>query len=115
MIQKHLLYKIYYGNICVYFGRTNQPISARLRGHFFSRPMHRNVTLSLVSKVEIAECTSIADMYLYEVYYINLLKPHLNTDDKAHDNLSVTLPELNFVDYKIKLQDKWLKQLLVTE
>lgn len=114
-MQKHILYKIYYGNNCVYLGRTNQPITARLRGHFFARPMHRKVYLPNVTKVEIAECNSIADMYLYEVYYINLLKPTLNADDKAYDDLSVRLPELNFVEHKPKLHDKWLQQVLDAE
>ena len=34
-MRKHILYKLYYGEYCVYLGRTEQPISNRLRGHFF--------------------------------------------------------------------------------
>lgn len=114
-MRKHILYKLYYGAYCVYLGRTEQPISNRLRGHFFSKPMHRKIHLPSISKIEIAECTSTADMYLYEVYYINQLKPTLNLDDKADDDLSVNLPELMFAEYKPKLQDKWLQQILDIE
>jgi hypothetical protein len=109
---KHILYKIYYYEDCIYLGRTEQPIANRLRGHFFSKPMHRKIHLPSVSRIEVAECNSTADMYLYEVYYINLLKPPLNLDDKANDELSVELPELNFLEYKPKLYDKWLQQIL---
>lgn len=77
--------------------------------------MHRKIHLPSVSKIEIAECTSTADMYLYEVYYINQLKPTLNLDDKSDDDLSVNLPELMFSEYKPKLQDKWLQQILDIE
>jgi hypothetical protein len=95
----------------VYLGRTKQPIADRIRGHFFSKPMHRKIDINVVSKIEIAKCKSEADMYLYEIYYINLLKPALNRDDKAHDEMSVHLPELEFLEYKPKLMDKWKEQI----
>ncbi len=104
---KPTLYKIYYGDTLVYLGRTNQPLQTRLRGHFFKKPMHRLLDLTLVSKVEYAEFQSIADMYLYEIYYINRLKPSLNVDDRARDELSVTLPDVEFVRYDFPLQEKW--------
>lgn len=73
--------------------------------------MHKKVDINLVNKIEIAECRTEADMYLYEIYYINLLKPSLNCDDKAHDILTISLPELEFVEYKPKLIEKWKKQI----
>lgn len=42
----HTLYRIYYGDIIVYVGRTNQPLSTRIRGHLFKRPMHRTLNVN---------------------------------------------------------------------
>ena len=56
----------------------------------------------LVDKVELAECRSEADMCLYEVYYINLLHPELNEDAKAEDELTLSLPELNWCVFPIE-------------
>ena len=50
-------------------------------------------------------------MFLYEIYYINTLKPALNVDDKADDKLSVTLPELEFKDFWPKNFDKWKSEI----
>ncbi len=112
---KHILYRIYYGKQLMYLGRTEQPISNRLRGHFFAKPMHRVVDLRSVSLIEIAECKTTADMYLYEVYYINRDKPPLNVDDKAQDNLTAELPDLAWVDYTPPLIDKWRKSIAESE
>jgi hypothetical protein len=114
-IKKFMLYKFYYGKHCVYLGRTAQPIAYRIRGHFFAKPMHKTVGINVVTKIEIAQCKSEADMYLYEIYYINLLKPTLNRDDKACDDLNVFLPELEFVEYEPKLMEKWKAQITERE
>lgn len=42
----HTLYRIYYGDIIVYVGRINQPLSTRIRGHLFTRPMHRTLNVN---------------------------------------------------------------------
>ena len=55
-----------------------------------------NGPISNVSKIEYAEFLSEADMNLYEIYYINLLKPPLNCDDKAKDELTVSLPDVDW-------------------
>jgi len=107
----YTLYKIYYGSAIVYIGRTTQPLQNRLRGHFFKKPMHKVIDIFQVTKVEYAETNTIADMYLYEIYYINKLKPLLNVDDKAKDNLTIELPELCFKIYEIKLLEKWKKEI----
>ena len=39
-------------------------------------------------------------MNLYEIYYILRLHPPLNVDDKARDDLSVTLPELEWEGWR---------------
>lgn len=106
-----ILYKIYYGKECVYLGRTNQPIANRLRGHFFKTPNMKTLDISMVSKIKIAECKTKADMYLYEIYYINRLKPRINRDDKANDDITIELPELNYEEYKPKNFNKWLDKV----
>lgn len=109
--KKPILYKIYYGDSLVYLGRTKQPLQNRLRGHFFKKPMHRVIDINLVSKIEYAEFKTVADMYLYEIYYINRLKPSLNVDDLAHDEVTVTLPEVQFIKYECKLFERWKEEI----
>ena len=113
---KHVLYKIYYHDddgdeFLAYIGRTNQPLQNRLRGHFFKKPMHRVINIFNVSKIEYAEFKTVADMYLYEIYYINLLKPPLNKDDKAKDVLTVSLPSVKFTEYIPPLMEKWKAEI----
>lgn len=107
----HTLYRIYYGDIIVYVGRTNQPLSTRIRGHLFKKPMHRTLNINQISKIEYVEFESEADMNLYEIYYINLLKPALNCDDKVKDELTVKLPEVEWKEAYFKLWDKWKKEI----
>lgn len=103
-----ILYKIYDENSgLLYLGRTKQDLQSRLRGHFFKKPMHRSLNIERVTKIEYAEFPSEADMFLYEVYLINRLKPPLNIDDKAHDELTVELPEVQFNEFDCKLMEKW--------
>lgn len=111
----HYLYKIYYengtDNVLVYLGRTNQKLKDRLRCHFFKKPIVRVLDLKQVSKIEYAEFYTEADMFLYEIYYINKFKPPLNVDDVAKDNLTVALPEVPFTEYNDPIIDKWRKDL----
>lgn len=113
----HYLYKIYYYNqdYPVYIGRTNQSLKDRLRGHFYKKPLHRVIELNNVSKIEYAEFETEADMFLYEIYYINIFKPTLNCDDVARDNLTVSLPDVIFTEYKDKIIDKWKQDLLTKD
>lgn len=108
---KPILYKIYYGDLVVYLGRTKQPLQNRLRGHFFKKPMHRAIDINHVTKIEYAEFQTVADMYLYEIYYINKLKPSLNVDDLACDEITVTLPEVEFRSYDCHLFESWKNQI----
>ena len=111
----HYLYKIYYENgaddVLVYLGRTNQKLKDRLRCHFFKKPIVRVLDLKQVSKIEYAEFKTEADMFLYEIYYINKYKPPLNVDDVAKDALTVALPEVPFTEYNDPIIDKWRKDL----
>lgn len=106
-----ILYRIYYGEHIVYLGRTMQPLQNRIRGHLFKKPMHREIRIEQVSKIEYATFQSQADMYLYEIYFINLWKPRLNKDDKASDNLTITLPEIKWKLFTTPLWDKWKKEI----
>lgn len=90
-IQGFILYRIWYGNDLVYLGRTKQPLQTRLHGHFFKKPMHRSISINLVTKIEYAMFPTESDMNLYEIYFINLWKPALNIDDKCKDELTVLL------------------------
>ena len=93
--KKHTLYRIYYGDNIVYVGRTNQPLSTRIRGHLLAKPMHRKLSIDLITRIEYAEFESEADMNLYEIYYILLLHPTLNVDDKTRDFPTVFLCGVN--------------------
>ncbi|GGF72107.1 hypothetical protein GCM10010912_16540 [Paenibacillus albidus] len=107
MAKGFILYKIYEDWGMLYLGRTKQDLQSRLRGHFFRKPMHRSVNIERVTKIEYAEFQSEADMFLYEVYLINKFKPPLNVDDKAHDELTVELPPVEFREFDCKLMEKW--------
>ena len=91
-----ILYRIYYGDTIIYLGRTKQSLQNRIRGHLFKKPMHRSIDINEVTKIEYADFDSEADMNVYEIYYINLYKPPLNVDDKCKDNLTVSLPEIEW-------------------
>ena len=110
-VQGFLIYRIWYGNCLVYVGRTKQPLQSRIRGHLFSKPMHRTVNIEQVTKIEYAELGSEADMNLYEIYYILRLHPPLNMDDKARDDLSVTLPELEWKEFTTPLWEGWRQEI----
>ena len=102
-----ILYKIYFGDDLAYLGRTRQPLKRRLHGHFFKKKFHKCIDIFKVTRIEFAELQSCADMYLYEIYYINLLRPLLNCNDLAPDNLTVALPEIIFDVFECDLMEKW--------
>lgn len=111
MIKKHIVYRIYYGDQIVYVGRTNQPLQNRIRGHLFAKPMHRVLSIDQISKVDFAEFNAEADMNLYEIYYILLIHPPLNVDDKTKDFPTIRLPEVKFKTAEFKNWNKWKTQL----
>lgn len=109
--QGFILYRIYYGNHIVYVGRTKQPLQSRIRGHMFAKPMHKSIDIHNVSKIEYTMLKTAADMYLYEIYLINIWKPELNVDDKAKDKLTITLPDLEWKEFKPANWKKWKAQI----
>jgi hypothetical protein len=100
MNKKHTLYRIWDNGSLIYVGRTNQKLSSRLRGHFFAKPMHLKIGINLVDYVDYAEFASVADMYVAEVYFINKLKPVLNVDDKAKDDMTYDCWHLDLIKWK---------------
>lgn len=112
----YLIYKVFYkredGEFIAYLGRTKQRINARLRGHFKQFPMHKMIDIFSVSRIETAECKTEADMFLYEIYYINKDKPALNKDDKSKEELTIELPELDFNTlHNEKIMEKWKNEI----
>lgn len=108
----NILYKIFYKNeqgedCLVYLGRTHQPLNNRLRGHFLKAPMMRMLDPRCVSKIEFAHFQTEADMFLYEIYFINKWKPPLNVDDKSKEELTIDLPPVAFQEFDCPLLEKW--------
>lgn len=110
-IQGFILYRIYYGDTLIYLGRTKQPLQNRIRGHLFQKPMHRSIYIDLVTKIEYAKFQTEADMNLYEIYFINLWKPPLNVDDKCQDDLTVSLPDVEWSLFETPLWEKWKTEI----
>lgn len=106
-----ILYRIYYEKCIAYLGRTKQPLQSRIRGHMFAKPMHRAIDIHNVTRIEYTELSTEADMNLYEIYLINRWKPPLNVDDKALDELTLTLPELQWKEFQPSNWEDWKKHL----
>ena len=112
----HTLYKIYYsdkdGNpYLVYLGRTNAPLTTRLRQHFVKHhPFQKDIDVEGVTLIEYAELKTVADMYVAEIVLINQLKPYLNADDKARDDLTLDI-DLSGLEWRVwdnvQLLEKW--------
>lgn len=102
-----ILYRIYYDLGIVYLGRTKQPLQSRLRGHMLAKPMHRAIDIHNVTRIEYTELPTEADMFLYEIYFINRWKPPLNRDDKAGDDLSISLPDLEWSVFTPANWERW--------
>ena len=86
-MKNYIVYKIYYGNTVAYVGKTDRTIQERTREHLFEKPLNRIFDINFVTKVEYHNFDSEADMNFYELYYINLLKPPLNSFAKLKDRL----------------------------
>ena len=79
----------------------------------FQKPMHRAISIHNVTKIEYAEFQTEADMFLYEIYFINKYKPPLNVDDKAHDDLTITLPEADWKEFVPANWEEWKREISV--
>lgn len=114
--KRFMLYKIYYftergEDVLVYIGRTKQSMNARLHGHFFKAPMMREIDITQVSRIEYSCFDTEADMFVAEIILINRFKPALNRDDKAKDELTIQLPEFEFIPYECPHIERWKKEI----
>ena len=73
--------------------------------------MQRAIDINLVTKIEYATFPTEADMNLYEIYFINKLKPPLNIDDKTRDELTVELPYVEFKTFECHLWERWKQEI----
>lgn len=111
MEKKHIVYRVFYDDQIVYVGRTNQPLTARIHGHLFAKPMHRKLSIDSISRIEYAEFKTEADMNLYEIYYILMLHPPLNVDDKTRDFPTVRLPDVPFHKARFPRWEVWKEEI----
>lgn len=111
-MKNYIVYKIYYGNTVAYVGKTDRTIQERTREHLFEKPLSRIFDINFVTKVEYHNFDSEADMNFYELYYINLLKPPLNSFAKLKDKITFTLPEITWISAEFRDWDKWKYELL---
>ena len=81
----------------------------------FAAAMHRAIDIHNVTKIEYVMLQTEADMNLYEIYFINLWKPSLNVDDKARDNLTISLPELKWKTFIPVNWENWKKKISKNE
>ena len=118
MSNKPTLYKIYYEHgtksYLAYIGRTKNNLTARLRQHFTGHVFMKTLDITGVSHIDYAEFETVADMYVAEIVFINTLKPPLNVDDKAKDELTLKI-DLSSVKWhlwnKPHLIEKWKGEL----
>lgn len=87
------VYRVWYGDVIAYVGRTERDPRDRLREHFTSSPSVRSIDPKRVTDVEVATFATQADAYLYEIYFICAHRPPLNVDDVPRDELTARLPE----------------------
>lgn len=110
-MKKFIVYKIYYDEGLVYVGRTRQRLENRIRKHVAKEPGVKPIDIDLIRKIEYAYAESEADMFLYEIYYICKFKPAINKDDKPGDDLTLSLPDLEFHEWTDKFLNEWKEEL----
>lgn len=103
-----IIYRIFYtGDMLAYVGKTMQDLTKRMYQHYFK---DTDLDYRATKRIQFAYCNSMADMNVYEMYYINKLHPFENRDGISKDTLSIRLDkELEFQDYDISILDKYLK------
>ena len=104
---EHYIYRVWYGDEIVYISKTSQPLSDRMRGHFFGHKYYVQLDVHRVTRIDYSKYRTVADMNLYEMYWIITFRPRLNKGSIPSDNLTVTLPNHQWIGYKPRLLDKW--------
>lgn len=81
-------------NQLIYVGKSSA-IDTRIRSHKSSKRWRDHK----ISKILVAACNSKTDMEIYELYYINKLKPLANMSHVNNDMPSYAAKELEFTEY----------------
>lgn len=105
------LYKIYSENCLLYIGITQKPLRDALHEHFFKEHGRKAINAECVSKIEYAFLATEADMLVAYAFYVNKLKPALNHDSKAEDQLTLSLPDVQFQEYESEDLNRWKVQI----
>lgn len=92
------IYRVSYGNEIAYIGSTTENINNTLAAKLFPSYSTAEIDVCKITKIECAETEHVSDMNIYESYYIQKYKPHLNKDSKiaSDDVFSNVFPEMNF-------------------
>jgi hypothetical protein len=79
----------------IYIGRTNGTLANRFEKHsHLSQECYDEI-----KQKKFIDLKTAADLFVYETYYINKIKPKYNIDSKAEDELS---PELVLPEYALR-------------
>lgn len=84
-------------NEIIYIGKT---CSTNPQWRFNSHNSHGHLPKECYAETKLIEMTELkteADVMVYEPYLINTYKPKYNTDFKTEDNLTITLPDLEWI------------------
>jgi len=68
-----------------------------------------------INIIEICELNSEADVETYEPYLINLYKPKYNNQFKTNDSLTITLPDLKWLNKDEYIENIKIKELKYKE
>lgn len=66
-----------------------------------------------VKEIQYAQCKTKSDSYIYEIYYIALHDPELNSKFKTYEKPSFELPELEFTtfnEFRLRPKRKEVKE-----
>lgn len=107
----HYIYRIWYGDEIVCISKTSQPLSDRMRGHFFGRKYYVPIDINQVTRIDYSKYSSVSDMNLYELYWILTFKPRLNRCSIPTDLLTLSLPNVRWYPYRPRLLEKWKEDI----
>lgn len=97
------IYRLYNANKeIIYVGKTVNKFTKRIRTHFtnYKKYNKNGFWRKKVKYFDVAEVETEANLCLYEIYYINKIKPKNNTSNMGEGKLTVTLEDLNFSEIK---------------
>lgn len=98
--EKYYVYKIIDESDRVLYVGQSQNISGRVKSHLSNRHW-----IEEGHKFYVAEMQSKTDSDIYEIYFINKLKPFYNIANSNNISFSVELPNINFQLFKTVVED----------